>query len=653
MRAGKGGSGTLPAAIGAIGWWYLFLLIPTVAFHAHFLRVGVRDNTFGGLLDAVARRGGAGWPRSAAGLLRFFRADAVELAILVPAAYLVGHVLLRLPRAWVIGGGTCIALLLLAANYLATVEVRSLITTELLGESVSWATGHPDVLGRVVTPRKLALFLVLGLWPVGLLLLLRRRDRPRWPPALDRGAVALSATLVGAALLAPGPVLAPFGSESTAGRGYWVQTALALWNIDRHDAQKVQPESRGQLLARYRAVAYPGGRAPTAEPLVRLAAADLVPRHIVVIALETAPRKYYPIIDNPAFPGFLRMGRHGIVSEHHYTNGPFTTRAIYGIASGTYPKPGRFIVDYGDFSTDGIAATFGHRGYETTFIDSYRIEWDVGVQNRRELIDLGFTRLLEASVRRARGESYFGLLADREHQAFERAAGCVLGAQAHGRKALVLLATALGHFGWPAPPDRRGRPAAERIGGIAHVLDGEIAGLLDAFDRAGLRDSVIVVAVGDHGLRYLAEFQAVGEPMRPGDLAFNVPFLLYAPGIFRTQVRLPYITSHIDIAPTLFQLTGIATDSLLLHGESMLDRRLQDRVTFMLNAQLSPVDAFDWYGRFVTVDHLSGQVTVEPPALGVAAPATVDRRLAGAFSAALLQQAGDAFTATAAYFLRR
>ena len=106
------------------------------------------------------------------------------------------------------------------------------------------------------------------------------------------------------------------------------------------------------------------------------------------------------------------------------------------------------------------------------------------------------------------------------------------------------------------------------------------------------------------------EFESVGLKAEHGDVAFNVPFLLYGPGLFEKQIRLPYVTSHVDIAPTLLALTGIQDDSWLHHGTHMLDQRLSERVTFMMNTNLSPVSGFRWNGCHYTLNDLTGKVQV-------------------------------------------
>jgi arylsulfatase A-like enzyme len=42
------------------------------------------------------------------------------------------------------------------------------------------------------------------------------------------------------------------------------------------------------------------------------------------------------------------------------------------------------------------------------------------------------------------------------------------------------------------------------------------------------------------------------------DYAFHVPLLLYAPGILKRSERIDYVTSHIDITPSILDLAGIS-----------------------------------------------------------------------------------------------
>jgi hypothetical protein len=73
----------------------------------------------------------------------------------------------------------------------------------------------------------------------------------------------------------------------------------------------------------------------------------------------------------------------------------------------------------------------------------------------------------------------------------------------------------------------------------------------------------------------------------------------------------PYVTSHIDLTPTLLDLTGTPREHVY-HGDNLLDRRVADRVTFLPSGAypgLGPVDALHWRGVFSSYYEVVDRVT--------------------------------------------
>ena len=197
--------------------------------------------------------------------------------------------------------------------------------------------------------------------------------------------------------------------------------------------------------------------------------------------------------------------------------------------------------------------------------------------------------------------------------------------------------------------DRLRLANAEKLYALARLFNDLFAELLESLEKHGLAQQVLIVVVGDHGFRVRSEFESVGE--RPYDvaMAFNVPLILYAPGIFESQIRLPYVTSHVDITPTLLALLGLHDDSWLHHGGNMLDERLRDRVTFMMNTNLSPVDGFYWNGSHYTVNNLTGQVQVRAGSV----PGKPASSMSEEAAKAMMESASRLFEKSDAYFHRR
>jgi hypothetical protein len=638
--------------------WYVLLLIPTLFFKYSYLRSVATDG-----LAATLASGPFGHLPGVVQYLLLFKGDLAEVLVIVVAAAIVGR-LLRIDLAWLVGVTSFLAIAVSAANWLSFETAGALIARDNLTLAVAWIRENPLVLLAEPSDRLLAmagaLLLVLAaLWSFSAFLLARfavAGPRSRVVVRLLGPPVAvlwLAAAVSGLSYRTHGaPVPESF-------RGYWSETMASLVGSDAWRPAAMRLPSVARLDSEYHAAVYPDSSAARPAPPAMAALARARPAHIVIISLETAAHRFYPITGNPAYPAFFAMGKRGITTDHHFTTMPATMWAIYSMVSGTYPRLGRSIVDYGDFHADGLASVLGRHGYETSFIDSYRIDWNPsngGHHNSRLLRGLGFSNLIETpaapDTATTAAHGYARAVAQ-ERRSLAGAVDRIVAASSHGTKAFVFVATILGHYPWRTPPGTEGVANAQRIPLIARDLDACVGEFLAALAARGLADSVIVVVTGDHGLRTNAEFGSVGERMQLGELSFNVPLLIYAPGVFDGPVRIPFVTSHIDLAPTLLALAGIHDAPLLIEGGNMLDGTPCGRTTFLLNGTLRPVDGFYRDGQFFAFNRFTGDVRVSPappdPCTAGSAQAT-----AGATGAAnLLSRASQLFDTTAAIFLRR
>lgn len=656
---------SLSRTIAKLGLWYFALLLPTLYFKYAYLSSQAEEGVFA-TLDAAGLGGGGQIAR----LSMIFAGDLIEVLLLVLLLFAIGVVLLSIDIDVIIAASVCLGLLVSAGNWLSFEVVGTLLNYDNLALAYAWTREHPEVIGNdrsgvLLLLAAAGLVALALLWSTAVFLAARCTITDHSARTVARCAVVSVAALqlVGASAGITSEVRAE--PAPAAFRGYWTATAVSIVGADGwRPLEGTRPTGAG-IDSAYRRLAYPDAAAELVAPLLVIPESRRVPRHIVIVSLETAPRKYYQLADNPDLPTFERMGRRGIVSDHHYTTDPATTWAIFSLLSGTYPRQGKSLLDYGDFSTDGIASVLGRRGYDTFFIDSYRIDWQTGYHrdhSSRMLRDLGFAHLVDAGHDSTpkRGTSSYARAVAQERRSFARALESIGDAQRHGTHALVFIATILGHYPWNAPPSLTGRPSKEKLAATAKVLDGLVGEFLRALDERGFGDSTIIVVTGDHGLRAKSEFASLDEAMRFGEVAFNVPFVLYAPGLFDAGTRLPYVTSHIDVAPTLLELVGVRTDSLLLHGASMLGQTQRRRVTFLMSNSLRPVDGFYQEGYFFVFNRFTGEVRVtrapsasrsEPPS-GLVPDGRPSPGLARRI-ASEIEEARSVFDTTAAYFLQR
>jgi hypothetical protein len=564
--------------------WYAVLLGVTLAAKVVCLRRFYHRE-----LDSVLSFDGEG---PAGLLLRIFGMDVVEVAVGVTVLCALGHGLLRIPPSILCTLGTAAAATYGGLQVIASQQLGSYLGGESFEIFLSWTSQHPDVLASWITPA------VLGVIGVGILITglpggwiaLELRGLVGGPAWRVPSAVALAAVVAIAAFAGAQP-----RSREIAGAGFWSASLVQLLTTEHAPLPPVPDSDR--LRAEIGGLCYPGERGE-AKPWLTLAPGARRPRHVLFVSLETAPRRYYPLLEDPELETFQAMSRHALVSERHYATTPFTTWSVFSMLSGTYPPPGESMSDYGDFRSDALASVLVEHGYESVFVDSFRIDWRGADDNRSTWSNLGFQRLVEGAELGAPAG------AERERAALRSAAQSLIDAHARGRRAVVFLATIRGHSPWH---EKGGDAApAKVVRRIVREFDAAFAELLATLEAAGLRDEVIVVVTGDHGLRYGDEYEALGE--QPGDLeiAFNVPLLIYAPGLFPAQVRLPHLSSHVDLVPTLFDLLGIESRGMIHHGQSLLASGLEARATFFVNRRLVPVDAYHWSGRFVTWNRLTG-----------------------------------------------
>jgi hypothetical protein len=566
-------------------WWHVAILLPTVAFKFFFLRKTTLTVGLWSILESL----GHGFER-VVHVAVLLSADVLEVTLLVGLLYVAGRLILRIPSKALRFTSVLACLLIMGANHHSVLQVANLVTLDTLTISVMWAAKQPQILWHTLDLKLLVGGVLATGWAAFFTFLPYRPFRAGYP-ALVFAILALSC--LGVLTL---PARSP--RDPLVVGGYWSAATITFFQWDA-------PE-----LPDYRALAFPRGTEPEPRWLVSPPPVASRPSHIVIVALETAPRAYYPILDDPALVTMRRMGEKAIVSDRHYATSPYTWWNIAGMVSGGYlMQKGKGVFDYGDVRFESLASILTRRGYSTTYIDSFQIEWArrTGFWER-----FGFDRLLdnEDDVVPFDGTS-FAVTAGKERRSFQRALSAIVDADREGRRAFVTIATTIGHSPWVSRPGEETRPGREKLHAIAVMFDELLGELLTELQRNGLQDDVIVVVTGDHGLRTRAEFESLDEPVVHGEAAFNVPFLLYAPGVLDRQLRLPYVTSHVDLAPTLLRMSGLPEDpSWLHHGGDLLDRRLEDRVTFMLNTNLAPVSGFTFKGCHYTLSELTGETTV-------------------------------------------
>jgi hypothetical protein len=80
--------------------------------------------------------------------------------------------------------------------------------------------------------------------------------------------------------------------------------------------------------------------------------------------------------------------------------------------------------------------------------------------------------------------------------------------------------------------------------------------------------------------------------------AYQVPLLLYAPGVLEKTTFIDYVTSHIDLQPSILNLLGLADSRYAEQGSPLWDKRIANRKTFFWGNLYTGIDGFYSAGRY-------------------------------------------------------
>lgn len=582
-----------------LSWWFLCLFVATgIAKLAALDLIYARN--LGSAVDEIIQSRSLEVARPVVVALLLAR-DVLQCALLAAVVFAITWRATARVRRLVVSLSLLFLLLVLGGNHVSFKELGTYATSNTLVTAWTWVRHQPASLNAYLshsTALSLAIIISLTFAPAQLARLTSALARPR----------LRSLPFFGAGLVALGLVLWPlgawrFGKRAFPVHGHWAGILSAALGPDTTSPAGLTIPSERELMAEYRDLVAPRRSAPRPPPAPPLDA-PFGPRHVLVVGLETAPRELYPLTTDPTLPTFHRMTKRAIVSEHHYTTSPYTRIANFSILSGLYAPQAGLPSRFGKVAGDGFAAVLRRHGYETSYVDSWVLDWLPGSGERVQAQMLGFDTVLDSDVRRDDG--VYEVLVRAEEVAFDRAFERIHVAQQHGHKAAIFLGTMLGHAPWVAKKGDEHLDARAKVHKLALLLDGLFARLLERLDEVDLSEEVLIVVVGDHGLRLTDEFRSLGLDYEHSDLAYNVPFLLYAPGLVRTTRRVPYATSHVDITPTLLHLLGIPAEAYLHHGSYVLEPALRDRVVFLPSSRLGPLDGLTYQGKYVTQHALSG-----------------------------------------------
>jgi hypothetical protein len=389
-----------------------------------------------------------------------------------------------------------------------------------------------------------------------------------------------------------------------------IETGEAASLDMRRAASLVTPDLSGlsaaELIERYRTLA-------------NVSAPEIDPRYfgkesganILFLVLETTPQKYLPVgADLRQFPNFNRLQDRAFVGTRHYTTFPITHSAVFSLFSSWYPidDPAHAFDSPSWDATGDFLRRLETEGYKTAAFSPLR---SPGIPDGALFDAVGFRQQIypqaaltsfdesgswqEARV--AADEETLHLLESQLNQWMAR-----------GDRFAAAFLPQIAHS--PYPDHQSGTTAAEmqaRGQAILRQEDAWVGELLAVLEKNGQLDNTIIVVLGDHGLRSISE----NPDLRRGTIdetAFHVPLIIRAPKALDHTEKINWLTSHIDVAPTLLDLLGLKGERDSEQGTAIWNPALAQRATFFFAKPMFGADGYTKNGDFFMWHYFSDTV---------------------------------------------
>jgi phosphoglycerol transferase MdoB-like AlkP superfamily enzyme len=553
----------------------------------------------------------------------FFRTDLLVGCILVPAAYF--FVALFLPRKWssrIAWSSSAILALMIYIQIQAMETTGSYISLHTLRVAVSWGLHEPLANASFLSWGIIAMVCVLAasspLITGALQKKLQGRDTSSFS---DRAALLRKSSGIAIAFCVfavTALAWAPASPATVFHRSAMIVALRAYLDAGPVEGGKAAEFSREmsaltipQLEERYRELVHAPLPARDASYWAKARGYN-----VIFFILETTPTRFLSVTgDLDAFPNLRQLREQSFVPTQHYTTFPVTHRALYSLFGSLYPSPGDLSLPekHAKVALPGMFRALAANGYQTAAYMPFR--WN-GEYDDQMFEMLGVNRLIypdAAIFSNVVGASNAGK--DWREARFERDRSALALMEkdltdwlSHGTNFAAVFLPQVGHVPLPLPDGDGPRSESQVLSQEKIILRAEDAWLGDLVQLLKSHhqlDHTLIIVTGDHGIR-VANEDPVFTPGLIDDYSFQVPFLLYASGVLEKTKWIPYVTSHIDVPPTVLDLLGIDGGRELMEGAPLWTTGLAGRSTYFFASRMLGADGYHRDGNFFMWNESSG-----------------------------------------------
>lgn len=525
----------------------------------------------------------------------FYRQELLLDLLVIPALLVALCGLVRPRRRPLLVASVSILLVLfLYANLMSYANLGRYLSLWLLHDAIRWGLANPHYITLYLSPA--------GLFKLGVIILVvllaawwayrhdgeaRGSGAPGRPWRIFVGGIALVPALVSCSGLYSGV------PDSAYHRPLLQQTAESFFS-GAGDEGRFNGLGQRELSSFYRSLTATPAYRPDPRYSGAARGSDLI-----LFVFETGPARALDITgDLAGFPNLRRLRDHALIGAAHHSTYPYTSRALFSLFSGCYPTDEldtRFRA--GRLRLPGLFSTLRAHGYATATYSPFRSQF---TEDEAMFQSLGVERHVVAGA--ARGETPWERTFSADRAALAALTRDLAALLAADRRYAVAFLPQVGHAPWH-DLDGAGDDYPARGRALLALQDRWLGELLDLLERHGRLDKTVIVVTADHGIRTRAE-----DPQFSGGTidaySFHVPLLVWSPPAFAHGVTTTWITSHIDVAPTILELLGAGGESDAMQGALIWEPGLERRIPFFFGKGYLGADGFRRDGRYYMVRQL-------------------------------------------------
>ncbi len=329
--------------------------------------------------------------------------------------------------------------------------------------------------------------------------------------------------------------------------------------------------------------------------------------NVVFVVLETASLADYNIFSSKVdMPHTSALLKNSLITKKHFSAYPYSIRANFSMFSSIYDMPTRdmmvdFLIDENPITSDALPQVLSREGYVVKYYFPVRLTQ--GDKERWMLKYLGFDELWEG-LKQANTSAAKSRVTNEELM-FDEAIKDIAAFSDNSTPFFLSLVTAIGHAPFPAFDENNQLSRSQKIMALKKFLDGLIGKLTASLKKAGQLDNTILVITGDHGVRNKVEDPSINLAYS-NHRSYSVPLLIHYPPVFKQVHEVDWVTSHIDVAPTVLSLMGHDASKYLYQGESVLNESLKERVTFFWGGHYFGTNSLHHKGNYYMENIVTG-----------------------------------------------